>query len=88
MSPLLAALDKNHDGVIDEEEIKNAPEALKALDKNGDGKLTIDELRPPRPPGGPDDQVAPPPGGPDDNGAPANGVGGKPHRRGPRPPLE
>jgi EF hand domain-containing protein len=49
-SPLMEALDVNHDGVIDADEIANAPAALKALDKNGDGKLTQDELRPSRPP--------------------------------------
>ena len=46
--PLVAALDANHDGVIDEKEIANASEALKKLDHNGDGKLTSAELRPPR----------------------------------------
>jgi EF hand len=46
-SPLMQALDANHDGVIDAEEISNAPAALKTLDKNGDGQLTPDELRPP-----------------------------------------
>lgn len=49
-SPLMEALDTNHDGIIDANEIANAPAALKKLDKNGDGKLTPDELRPPRPP--------------------------------------
>ncbi|HKI69909.1 MAG TPA: hypothetical protein VKA67_09995 [Verrucomicrobiae bacterium] len=49
--PLIAALDANHDGVIDADEIANASAALKTLDKNGDGKLTVDELRPPRPEG-------------------------------------
>lgn len=49
--PLIAALDANHDGVIDEAEIANASAALKTLDKNGDGKLTREELRPPRPEG-------------------------------------
>jgi Ca2+-binding EF-hand superfamily protein len=44
--PLMAALDANHDGVIDATEIANAPAALVTLDKNGDGKLTPDELRP------------------------------------------
>lgn len=44
--PLLAALDANHDGVIDAQEIANAPAALKTLDKNKDGQLTMDELRP------------------------------------------
>lgn len=51
--PLMAALDANHDGVIDGKEIANASAALKSLDKNGDGKLTTDELRPQRPQGGP-----------------------------------
>lgn len=46
--PLMAALDVNHDGVIDKKEIASASKALKKLDRNGDGKLTLDELRPPR----------------------------------------
>jgi hypothetical protein len=50
--PIIAALDANHDGVIDETEIANASAALKTLDKNGDGKLTMDELMGPRPPRG------------------------------------
>lgn len=45
-NPLMAALDANGDGVIDAQEIANAPTALKALDKNNDGKITRDELRP------------------------------------------
>ncbi|MFO1488003.1 MAG: hypothetical protein U1F65_05965 [Verrucomicrobiota bacterium] len=44
--PLINALDANHDGVIDADEIANASAALKKLDKNGDGKLTQDELMP------------------------------------------
>ena len=51
MPPVIAALDANHDGTIDAEEIANASAALKKLDKNGDGKLTAEELRPPRPEG-------------------------------------
>lgn len=51
VSPVIIALDANHDGVIDEQEIENASKALKSLDKNGDGKLTREELRPPRPEG-------------------------------------
>ena len=62
--PLMAALDANHDGVIDETEIANAPAALKTLDKNGDGKLTMDELRPPRPEGGPGGRRGPQDRGP------------------------
>jgi hypothetical protein len=41
---LIGALDANHDGVIDADEIANAPQLLKKLDKNGDGKLTPDEF--------------------------------------------
>lgn len=47
--PVMEALDKNHDHVIDEQEIADASEALKSLDKNSDGKLTQEEIRPPRP---------------------------------------
>ena len=49
--PVILALDANHDGVIDADEIANAPAALRKLDKNGDGKLTMDELMPPPPQG-------------------------------------
>jgi Ca2+-binding EF-hand superfamily protein len=49
--PLMAALDPNNDGVIDEKEIEQASKALKTLDKNSDGKITMEELRPPRPEG-------------------------------------
>lgn len=45
---LIRALDANSDGVIDEQEIANASNALAKLDRNGDGKITRDELRPPR----------------------------------------
>ena len=68
---MVRALDANHDGVVDADEIANASAALKTLDKNGDGKLTIQELMGPRPQmhGGPN-------GGPgnspaDDHNAPA-----------------
>jgi hypothetical protein len=70
MPLIIGALDANHDGVIDADEIANASAALKKLDKNGDGKLTRDEFlgKPPgRPPmggqGGPDGQ-----GGPQNDG--------------------
>lgn len=81
--PLMAALDTNHDGVIDADEIKNASAALLKLDKNGDGKLTMDELRPPRPDGADGNQRGPQVRGDDRNGPP-DGQG--PQRRGPRPP--
>lgn len=48
--PLQLALDTNHDGVIDSNEIANASAELLTLDKNGDGQLTQDEYMPPRPP--------------------------------------
>jgi Ca2+-binding EF-hand superfamily protein len=64
MNPLFAALDANGDGVIDEEELKNATVALKKLDRNNDGKLTSDEVRPAFGRGGP--------------GQPGGGRGGPP----------
>ena len=46
---IIRALDANHDGVIDADEIANAVAVLKSLDKNGDGKLTPDEFMGKRP---------------------------------------
>jgi EF hand len=87
---LIGALDANHDGVIDADEIANAVEALKKLDKNNDGKLTPDEFIGPRPDGpgqrglggqpGPDGPRGPRGRGPDGQ----NG----PNDRPPRPPGE
>jgi Ca2+-binding EF-hand superfamily protein len=80
--PLVTALDANHDGVIDSNEIANASAALKTLDKNGDGKLTRDEYMGPRPQmhGGPnggqggDHPDGPPPGEADSsNSTPPSG---------------
>ncbi len=70
--PLMTALDANHDGIIDADEIANASAALKTLDKNGDGKLTQDELRPARPAGGPGGRTGDPgsAGGPPEGGQP------------------
>ena len=48
--PLLLALDTNHDGIIDSNEIANASAELLTLDKNHDGQLTRDEYMPPPPP--------------------------------------
>ena len=45
-SPIVEALDADHDGVISADELKNATEALSKLDKNKDSKLTDDEFRP------------------------------------------
>ncbi len=90
--PLIQALDANHDGVIDANEIANAIEALKSLDKNGDGKLTPDEYmpKPPKPPQDGDQAVQsgrsqnntpppPPGGGPGGPGGPGGGPGGGRH---------
>lgn len=74
--PIIAALDANHDGVIDTTEIANAVAALKSLDRNGDGQLTKEEIQPARPEGGRG------PGGP---GGPG-GKGGPGGRRGPGGP--
>ena len=67
---IIQALDANHDGVIDADEIANAVAVLKSLDKNADGKLTPDEFMGPRPQrpggsGGQDQRPGPPQGGPD-----------------------
>jgi hypothetical protein len=51
--PVIGALDANGDKTIDAAEIANASAALLKLDKNGDGKLAIEEIRPQRPPKGP-----------------------------------
>ena len=45
-SPILPALDSDHDGVISAEELAGSPAALKQLDKDGDGRLTQEEVRP------------------------------------------
>ncbi len=58
--PLITALDVNHDGVIDSNEIANASAELLTLDKNGDGKLTPDEYLPPLPADAPKDAPRPP----------------------------
>ncbi len=48
---VIRALDANHDGVVDADEIANAATVLKTLDKDGDGKLSIPELMGPPPQG-------------------------------------
>ena len=48
--PILVIFDADRDGVISEDEIDDAADALAKLDKNGDGEITREELRPPSPP--------------------------------------
>lgn len=48
--PILVIFDADRDGVISEDEIDDASDALAKLDKNGDGEITREELRPPTPP--------------------------------------
>ena len=43
LSPILNAVDANHDGRISPEELAAAAARLRTLDKNGDGTLTRDE---------------------------------------------
>ena len=46
MSPLMMALDGDHDGAVSAKELQQASAALRKADKNGDGKLDGEELRP------------------------------------------
>ena len=89
-SPIVEALDANHDGVIDATEIANASVALKALDKNGDGRLTADEFRPPRPNGPPGSQQGDRKGAPSANqqGSPGSGPQGEHHGPPPLPVVQ
>ena len=82
-SPLIEALDVNHDGIIDATEIANAATELKTLDKKGDGKLTRDEFCPPRPPGMSDGNpdAGPPQGPPPDDAPNGDGPPGPPPSR-------
>jgi len=54
-TPILAALDTDHDGILSRQEIAIAPDVLMALDKNQDGKLDAVEcgMRLPDPPTAP-----------------------------------
>ncbi len=76
--PVMAALDANNDGIIDEAEMKNAYAALKKLDKDGDGRLSEEETRPQFGRGG---GFGGPgqggPGGRPDGGRPEGGFGGQ-----------
>ena len=74
ISPMMEALDGDHDGVISAREIKNAAAALLTLDKNKDGSLTDDEFRP---------QGGRPTGGGPGEGGPGRGPGEGGPGRGP-----
>jgi hypothetical protein len=60
-SPIVTALDANHNGIIEAGELVRASEALKALDTNRDGNLSEDEFRPQRADGAPQGRRAMPP---------------------------
>lgn len=45
LDPLVTALDLNHDGTLQSDELAAAPASLRTLDKNKDGQLTGDEYR-------------------------------------------
>ncbi len=92
--PVMDVLDADKDGTLSAEEMNNATAALKTLDKNTDGKLSDDEIRPPRPDGGPgrggeDGPDGPPRGdrppgedGPPGGGRPPGDGEGRPPGRG------
>ena len=98
-SPIIEALDTDHDGVISAEELKNATESLLKLDTNKDGRLTEDEFRPQggrpgqrgpgggRPEGdGPRDRPEDRPGAGPDGGGRGDGPGRRPEGGGPGGP--
>lgn len=82
--PVMDVLDADKDREISAEELANATAALKTLDKNNDGKLSDDEIRPPRPEGGPPGGPGRPDGPP--HGERPRGEDGPPD--GPRPPRD
>jgi EF hand len=90
---IIKAIDANHDGVIDADEITNAAAVLKTLDKNGDGVLTPDEFagKPPRRPSS-DGADRPPmdgmnrPDGAGFDGPPGSDFAGPPDGMPPGPP--
>jgi hypothetical protein len=87
---VIQALDTNHDGIIEADEIANAPQTLKTLLESGSTALNIRDLLgppPPRPGWGPPQGGAPTTTGtqtsqnpppPPDQGAQADGQGGPP----------
>ena len=53
LPPVIRALDTNHDGIIEPDEIANAAQSLKTLLKSGTDRLTIPDLLGPPPHGRP-----------------------------------
>jgi hypothetical protein len=90
--PILEALDRNQNGIIDPDEIAGASLSLLKLDADGDGQLSRDELRPASPnrTGG----MNPPPGTSGETGQPPAGGSGGPgpsgdgRRQPPQMPLD
>lgn len=58
-SPLVTALDTDHDGAISAAEMAAAPKTLLSLDKNGDGSIALEEVKVRRPEGEQDGAVSP-----------------------------
>ena len=94
-NPVMEALDKNKDGTLSTEELKNAAKALATLDKNKDGKIDQEEMRPQfdRGQGGREGFSRPGQGGeggregfrrPGQGGEGRPGAGGRENPRGPR----
>lgn len=83
--PYMVALDADGDGIISAAEIANAPAALKKLLKNGADHLTMEDLRPPRPEGGPQGGGPGGPGGPQGGGDQQRPKRGNGPQAGPRP---
>jgi hypothetical protein len=48
--PVIAFFDADHDGVLSEQEVREASKALGRLDRDQDGEITAEEARPPKPP--------------------------------------
>ena len=79
LPPIFKALDTNRDGILEADEITNAPRSLRTLEKSGSDQLTMPELLGPPPggrhhgppPGGGDSQDGPPPPPPDQSGTAA-----------------
>jgi hypothetical protein len=64
VSPILVIFDADRDGVISQDEIDDASDALANLDRNDDGQITREELMPPRPEGENETEGGKPPGPP------------------------